>query len=85
MTTNGVKLRLEMDELEVESFEMHGVSPSRGTVKGHATQYGTCQRSCVQTCGGPTCEPPCEYDPTYYVTCVESCGWTDGVNVCIGC
>lgn len=79
------KIRLDIDALQVDSFETRAPEAERGTVRGHATQYGSCQGSCVQTCGGRTCEPPCENEPTIYVTCVESCGWTDGINVCIYC
>jgi hypothetical protein len=85
MNTTARKLRLDLDVLEVQSFDTHDVDPARGTVKGHATNYGTCQGSCVQTCGGPTCEPPCEVEPTMWLTCIESCSWTNGVDVCIGC
>jgi hypothetical protein len=79
------KMRLELDDLDVESFDTRPSEAGRGTVKGHATQYGSCQGSCVQTCGGPTCESPCEVEPTMYLTCMESCGWTGGGYVCIYC
>lgn len=79
------KIRLDIDELEVESFEPGSGDAARGTVRGHGTQYGSCQGSCVYTCGGRTCEAPCVVDPTLYVTCAESCGWTDGINVCLYC
>lgn len=79
------KIKLDIDALEVDSFETRPAEGSRGTIRGHATQYGSCQGSCVQSCGGPTCEPPCQVEPTMYLTCVESCGWTGGDVVCLYC
>jgi hypothetical protein len=83
------KIKLNIDALKVDSFETRPAEDGRGTVRGNGrgavTQYGSCQGSCVHTCGGPTCEAPCQVDPTMYVTCVESCGWTDGEFVCLYC
>jgi hypothetical protein len=50
----------------------------------NATCYGSCQATCQSTCAGPTCvSDGCEGEPTLWVTCVEGCYWTDGVNACI--
>ena len=88
------KLHLDTDALRVESFETEAGGQGRGgTVHGQSfvppteafacTNYGTCQGTCVQTCGGPTCEPPCRYFPTMYLTCREGCSWTNGDAVCM--
>ena len=79
------KIKLDIDALEVDSFETKPAAVERGTVRGHATQYGSCQGSCVASCGGPTCESPCQVEPTFYLTCMESCGWTNGDVVCLYC
>jgi len=85
------KKKLTLDRLVVESFEtVAGKATPRGTVHAHATgftsycqcqqvtYYGTCQDTCVNTCGGPTCET----FETFYLTCQPGCSWTDGDNVC---
>ena len=90
------KTKLTLDTLSVDSFETETRAESpRGTVHAHATgftsycqcqqqtHYGTCQGSCVHTCGGPTCDPPCQSTNTFYVTCQAGCSWTDGDNTCI--
>jgi len=90
------KTRLSPDTLQVETFETEAAASAiRGTVHAHATDftsycqcinptwYGTCQESCVDTCGGPTCELPCEYPDTMYMTCQAGCSWTDGDHVCL--
>lgn len=90
------KIKLSLETLQVETFEpAAGAANPRGTVHAHATgftsycqcqqptHYGTCQGSCVNTCGGPTCEPPCDYPETSYMTCQAGCSWTDGDEVCI--
>jgi hypothetical protein len=71
MNTNGGKLRLEMDELKVESFELDAARTRRGTVHGQLTAYyefcypeDTWQASC-------TCEPTCN-DQTCY-NCSAAC------------
>ncbi len=86
------KKKLTLDALVVESFEIvAGEANPHGTVQAHeatgftsycqcqnATHYGTCQETCVNTCGGPGCET----FETFYLTCQAGCSWTDGENVC---
>jgi hypothetical protein len=86
------KLRLEIDQLQVESFDTHGVGEGRGTVHGHVppddtfTVNGllgpcTCQ-SVVNTCQG-SCNPSvCHHTCvgcTIDLTCFQSCVWIDGM------
>jgi hypothetical protein len=40
------KLKLELDELAVESFRTAEAEPARGTVNAHATQLKTCAATC---------------------------------------
>lgn len=90
------KIKLRLDTLQVDTFQTAG-SPdaARGTVQAHAitgftsycqcayaTNYGTCQASCADTCGGPTCDYPCQTADTCYLTCRDACAWTDGYQVC---
>jgi hypothetical protein len=51
------KLKLEIDELSVESFAIEAGLPMNGTVQGHyGTAFGeTCEA--VATCGPRTCGP----------------------------
>ncbi|HEU4883112.1 MAG TPA: hypothetical protein VFT45_12720 [Longimicrobium sp.] len=50
------KLKLQMEDLAVESFTTDGTSPIRGTVEGHNTFRGnTC--GAENTCGPQTCPP----------------------------
>jgi hypothetical protein len=51
------KMRLEIDELAVESFPM-AVDPAStvGTVKGNDATIGL---TCPATCAGPTCVTSC--------------------------
>jgi hypothetical protein len=69
------KLTLELETLEVETFETAESLDGDGTVEGHATGFlGSCRAT---GCVGFTC-PECAYpdetigDPTC-VTCVETC------------
>jgi hypothetical protein len=65
------KLRLDLEELQVESFAASPEEDQRGTVAGYQTDY---VGSCVNTC--TTCENTCE-------TCVFSCEAT--CESCITC
>lgn len=87
------KLRLNLDELEVESFETEAEHAERGTVHGHA-QYSaycppgeslqasncpTCQQTCVATCYGQnTCEGVFTCGPGS--TCLGTCDPFNGCN-----
>lgn len=66
------KLKLEIDSLQVESFEAHAAKGQRGTVRGLLTAYyelcnvdDTWQVSC-------TCEPTCNAQTCY--NCSAACG-----------
>jgi len=69
------KLKLELDELSVESFETAEQTEERGTVHGHyITQF--CSRAdgytCFESCGGTcveTCDASCD-------TCDSGCYMT---------
>lgn len=82
------KLRLELDELVVESFAPAGSAAERGTVRGHVSLYW---EDCLpsDTCQGAGW--PCEYtqqscNGTCYVhTCQPGCGGSGGCNQSGGC
>jgi hypothetical protein len=67
------KLRLELDELAVESFEVGKEQAEAGTVHGEQQTY-TCQPA---TCLDATCvDVECyTHRPTepYYPSCIETC------------
>jgi hypothetical protein len=94
---NRGKLRLDVDQLEVETFGTDAAASTRGTVRGHDpydtasgdfagcacdTRYNTCWGGC-----GPsqqaTCpgQPGCQENETEYLTCSFSCGWEGGQAV----
>lgn len=85
------KLRLQMDDLRVESFETTAAARAKGTVFGEqCTCYTectcpgcpTCDATCGETCGN-TCDASCAYTCAY--TCDDvSCGGTCGGNSCYG-
>ncbi|HEU0300093.1 MAG TPA: hypothetical protein VFR37_11575 [Longimicrobium sp.] len=86
------KLKLGLENLQVESFDTGAGDDSRGTVHGHATQFCTrfngvtCNGGYTcdggYTCGGDTCEyNSCDYAcDTYYCATNPSCG----VQSCLG-
>lgn len=54
------KIRMDLDALSVETFELGRPEPLRGTVRGHWSQVGTCDAvvatcqvngTCAWTCG----------------------------------
>lgn len=67
------KLTLQVEQLEVESFETAHEIPGRGTVRAHATDadatcagHYTCDDTCAQTCGIPaSCQLVNSYCGTY--------------------
>jgi hypothetical protein len=70
------KLKLDLDQLSVESF---GTDPfegaRRGTVEAHSqlcSLYETCPVSCNDTCG--TCDPSCVSCVSCNQTCYNTCG-----------
>jgi hypothetical protein len=53
------KIRMELEQLHVDTFETSSVPDARGTVRGHWSQVGTCDGR-VATCQvGGTCGPGC--------------------------
>lgn len=91
------KLKLDLTDLEVTSFEIHGAD-GRGTVAGHKTvpltmadpSCGTCPASCGAVClsvypDDPTCAPSCPA-VTCGATCGPSCGYygtCDNMATCL--
>jgi hypothetical protein len=71
------KLRLELDELAVESFPMDREEDGRGTVAGQNEPPYTqsCDGSCVNTC--VSCVNTC------YNTCQATC--YDSCSTCVTC
>ncbi|MFL5538370.1 MAG: pinensin family lanthipeptide, partial [Longimicrobiaceae bacterium] len=58
------KLKLDLDQLSVESFETNATEDARrGTVKAHSHVH-TCGASCYDTCA--TCDPSCASCVTCY-------------------
>lgn len=76
------KLKLDLEELGVESFDTQGGVKERGTVVGEqqcscvGTCYwqATCAATCAYTCDDQTC-PACP-------TCAASCNGTCEGNTC---
>ena len=67
------KLKLQMEDLEVVSFETHRPLDIRGTVDGHKTAPPTEDPTCV---GQPSCDPnvaTCNGGNTCYQSC-NICG-----------
>lgn len=52
------KMKLNLDGLQVETFETASASPERGTVLGHWSQRGTCDGRAA-TCQVGTCTARC--------------------------
>lgn len=76
------KLKLQIDELAIESFETAAVTANEGTVVGHATQGRnyTCDPA-VGTCFGYTCYETCGME-TKGDTCLYTCD--PAVGTCFG-
>jgi hypothetical protein len=82
------KLKLQIEDLAIESFETARAAGDEGTVVGHATQgnkytcdpaVGTCfGYTCYETCAG-TCPDSCDFtcDPAvgtcFGYTCIDAC------------
>jgi len=75
------KLKLELEELSVESFETAGEAEERGTVRGNSfpTRFAQCITNACSGADGVTCDETCGY------TCYATCGETCGANSCDGC
>lgn len=53
------KIRMNVEDLHVDTFETSGADAPRGTVRGHWSQVGTCD-AVVATCQvGGTCGNGC--------------------------
>jgi hypothetical protein len=73
------KLKLNLDQLSVDSFDTSTAQRSRGTVRG---EQCTCYTNC--TCPGcPTCDASCNGTCGAY-TCAASCNGTCGAASCNG-
>ncbi|HEX8906721.1 MAG TPA: hypothetical protein VF771_17860 [Longimicrobiaceae bacterium] len=66
------KLRLELDEITVDSFEL-SAEEGRGTVRGHYCACCCCDPCCCTCCD--TCQATCPYTCQY--TCDDdTCAYT---------
>jgi hypothetical protein len=71
------KLKLNLDQLSVDSFDTSAQQATRGTVHG---EQCTCPTAC--TCPGcPTCDATCANTCDDY-TCAASCNGTCGAATC---
>jgi hypothetical protein len=67
------KVKLELDELAVESFATAEPETERGTVRGHETVHYSCAPNGASICGPNKCFP--EEDPSLvFGTCINICG-----------
>ena len=86
------KMRLELEELAVESFETAGMPAERGTVQGQeiTARCSDFLAECTErTCGGYTCDGPscpalsCDACGSYYCATADySCGAFSCVYTC---
>jgi hypothetical protein len=79
------KLRLDVEDLAVETFITSGTEGVKGTVEGHATGPVVCPTRAV-SCNGTACPIDCTYGGEctggfYTECCVES----DYPTFCAGC
>lgn len=74
------KLKLRLDDLQVDTFHITAVQREKGTVFG---EQCTCYTQC--TCPGcPTCDASCNgtCDASCNGTCDTNCGCNSGVDTC---
>ncbi|MFL5387061.1 MAG: hypothetical protein ACJ8GN_31590 [Longimicrobiaceae bacterium] len=64
------KLKLELEDIQVDSFEL-GKESGRGTIRANCACCGCCPCCCTCCC---TCDPSCGD------TCYDSCGGTCDVS-----
>lgn len=82
------KFRLDVDELEVQSFETdEGANLRRGTVHANQDTYRqwTCDGTCDASCGPPaSCDMLNAYCGTYPDQGCPNSNWycTDEINIC---
>lgn len=77
------KLKLQVEDLEVVSFETDDSMEARGTVAGHKTASPTQDPTCI---GQPTCDPEfatCNHGMTCFPSCQGICG--SGNTTCAVC
>jgi hypothetical protein len=71
-----MKLKLRLEDLEVDAFQTTSASSERGTVWG---QQCTCHTAC--TCpGSPSCDETCDEGLSCFPTCQVSCATCDYLN-----
>lgn len=66
------KLRLDVEQIEVDTFVITRLPERTGTVEGRGTtdQYSGCAVSCIYSeCGGAFCEGPGPQTSTAPITC----------------
>jgi hypothetical protein len=85
------KIKLDVDALDVESFEPSEAKGERGTVKGLLTAYYELCHEGDTWQGSCTCEPTCNADTCYNCQsagCTPACpltqGSTCGERTCTG-
>jgi hypothetical protein len=75
------KIKLDVDSLQIESFDTTEVALERGTVVGHSDRWTVCQESCDGTCythcwggdcGGDDHGPTVSYC-TQILNCTQAC------------
>ena len=79
------KLRLDLDELSVESFDTHAAERRPGTVLARESESDISLRTdCLGSCGGTAqcsvrggtgCDYSCDFACSDACTQVESCTW----------
>jgi len=80
------KLVLDLDAIEVTSFDTGGASVARGTVQANgASRQAGCANTVVELTCELTCDPSCGVPcPTQDPSCPESCGCATWEASCIG-
>lgn len=77
------KLRLDLEELAVESFEVREEAAARGTVKGHLShvEEGSCGVSCWDYCE-PSIEAECPWTGNPVKDCWPAPSWAECTFAC---
>ena len=75
------KLRLQLDDLKVDTFDTTAAQEAKGTVFGEQCTCQTqctcpgcpsCGDTCPQTCAGMSCDHTCD-NSCIYGTCEQTC------------